>query len=267
MAKVSVDPVTVIGLGLLAMPLTAMLHEIGGHAAMCVALGHHVTELGAFYVECDAVRGSAVARAVALAGPGIDLVLGMLLAPLWPRLRGDLPRLLGWYAFLCLLFDASGYMLFSGVTGVGDLSPVGDGGIAPLAMPWLWRGALALVGAAIYSGVIRVGMARLGAMIGQGPETRTPRRWIAHGFYATICGAAMLASIPNPIGLFITLVSAAASSIGGKAGLISIGYATADAGEPRDFVIARSWGVLAAGVVLSLAFAVVLGPTLRFAVR
>ena len=48
-----VDFVTIAGLALLAMPLLTIWHEIGGHAAACVAMGGKVTEIGAFYVQCS----------------------------------------------------------------------------------------------------------------------------------------------------------------------------------------------------------------------
>ncbi|MBU6269621.1 MAG: hypothetical protein KGN34_18900 [Sphingomonadales bacterium] len=264
LGEVRVDRVTVIGLALLLMPLLTMLHEIGGHAAMCLAVGHRVTELGAFYVECDAVRGSAAMRLVALAGPGIDLAAGALVLALWPRLRGDFSRLVALYVWLCLLFDGTGYFLFSGVAGIGDLGPSGEGGLAPLPWPALWRVGFALGGGAAYFALVRLGMKQVAAMLGQGAVTMAARRTVAHWFYGTICVAAVLASIPNPVGLFITLASAAAASIGGKAGFISIGYATRDVGNAKPFVIERSWGLLVAGVAASTAFAVVLGPTLRF---
>jgi hypothetical protein len=260
-----IDRWTIIGIALLLMPLLTMLHEIGGHALTCLATGHHVLQLGAFYVECDSLRGSTAMRLVAFAGPGIDIVFALLGWLVWRRLRGDLARLIGWYVWLGCGFAAAGYFCYSGVTGIGDLGPAGDGGLAPLPMPWLWRAGFALGGGIVYYLLVMAGMRQLAAMIGQGPETKSARRWIAHGYYLTLCVAAVLASLPNPVGIFITLASATAASFGGNTGLISIGYATGEAGEGRGFAIERSWGLLAAGVVASIAFAVVLGPTIRFA--
>jgi hypothetical protein len=64
-----IDGLTIAGIALLLMPLTTMAHEIGGHAAMCLATGGKLTELGAFYVECDAPNDVA-RRLVALSGMG-----------------------------------------------------------------------------------------------------------------------------------------------------------------------------------------------------
>ncbi len=54
-----IDKLTMVGWGMLLMPLLTMWHEIGGHAAFCAAQGGHVTTIGAFYVECDVSGESA----------------------------------------------------------------------------------------------------------------------------------------------------------------------------------------------------------------
>lgn len=261
----SIDRVTIIGLALLLMPILTMLHEIGGHAVACVATGYRVTGLGAFYVDCSAeATASAARRIVALAGPGIDVVLALILYPAWRRARGDLSRLVLWYLWIGCAFAAAGYAAFSGVTGIGDLSPEPDAGIGPLPYAPVWRAVLALGGAYAYCRIIKLGMAGLTEMIGQGMETRPARRTVAHLYYITLSVSAVLASLPNPVGLFITLASATAASFGGNAGLISIGYATRPEGEPRQFVIARNWAILVCGIAMTAAFTLILGPTIRF---
>jgi hypothetical protein len=259
----AVDGVTVAGLALLLMPLLTMLHEIGGHAAACLALGQYVTAIGAFYADCDATH-SFTARLVSAAGPAIDALAAIVGYFAWRRARGDLARLVLWYVWLCCAFAAAGYLAFSGVSGIGDLNP-GDGGIGPLPAPIAFRVLFAVIGGLVYWRLIVAGMRTLASMIGQGPDTKGPRRTIAHLYYAVVCVAAVIASVPNPVGLFITLASATASSFGGNAGLISIGYATRDEGEARAFQIPRNWPLLIAGVQMSLAFVGILGPTLSFA--
>jgi len=260
--KPRIDGLTIAGLALLLMPLLTMLHEIGGHAAMCAAVGR-VQQIGAFYVECD-TQTLLSKRLVSLAGPGIDAVLAVIGYGLWRNLKGDLARLVTWYVWLSCGFVASGYLLFSGVSGLGDLGPSGDGGLAPLAPPLVWRAAFVLVGFASYFMLVKAGMATLSAMIGQGPDTKQARRRIAHFYYAVLCIAAVVASLPNPVGLLITLTSAVAASFGGHAGLISIGYATHDGGEARAFTIGRNFPLLIAGGIATIAFAAILGPTLTF---
>ncbi|MEO0063130.1 MAG: hypothetical protein RLZZ08_1690 [Pseudomonadota bacterium] len=260
-AQPHIDRLTIVGLGLLLMPLMTMAHEIGGHAAACIATGGAIRNLGAFYVDC-AAPGDGARRIVALAGMGMDAALGLLAYAMWRRVRGDLARLVCWYLWLCLSFSAAGYFLFSGVAGIGDLAPAGNDGIGPLPQARLWRLAFTAIGGMSYFLLVRAGMAALATMIGQGLATRRARRCIAHLFYAVVCMAAIAASIPNPVGLFITLASAGAASLGGKAGLISIGYATREQGTPRAFVISRNVPLLVLGIAASLAFAAVLGPTM-----
>lgn len=266
MTQPTIDRMTVAGLALLLMPMMTMAHEIGGHAAMCLAVGHRVTELGAFYVNCDAeATASAAHKLVALAGPGIDVLIALLVYQLWRRANGDLTRLVLWYVWLGCGFSAAGYSAYSGLTGIGDLGPGEGGGIGPLPGPLIWRVGLFALGALAYWRLVLLGVSTLNAMIGQGPQTKSARQTAAHLFYGVLCVAAVLASLPNPVGLFITLASATAASFGGKAGLISIGFATMPEGEPRAFRIVRGPALLGIGIAASVAFALILGPTLRFA--
>ena len=255
-----VDAVTVAGLALLLMPLLTMAHEIGGHAMACLALGQKVTQIGAFYVECRADH-SLAGRLVAAAGPAIDVVIALLGYWAWRRAGGDLGRLVLWYVWLCCAFAAAGYLAYSGLTGIGDLNPGEGGGIGPLPQPWLFRILFAVGGAFAYWKLVVLGMRTLAEMIGQGPGTRKARRATAHLFYAVLCFAAVIASLPNPVGLFVTLASATAASFGGNAGLISIGFATRE-GEARPFRIGRDWMLFAVGLATTAAFAIVLGPTI-----
>lgn len=260
----AIDRWTIAGLALLLTPLLTMAHEIGGHAASCAALGHKITEIGAFYAGCD-VDGTLAGRLVSAAGPAMDVIIALVGYQIWQRLRSDLARLVAWYVWLCCGFSAAGYFAYSGVTGIGDLNPAEGDGIGPLPYPLAFRALFALGGALAYWRLYLLGNKALSAMIGQGLETKAARRSIAHIFYAVACATAVLVGLLNPIGLFITLASAAAATFGGKAGLISIGYATHDKGEPLPFTIGRSWPIVVAGIMAALAFAIVLGPSLSFA--
>jgi len=259
-----IDLATVAGIALLLMPALTTLHELGGHAGACLALGGKLRDIGAFYVDCEAPSDLA-RRLVAAAGPGIDIVVAALVYTLWLRMTSDMARLVGWYIWLSCGFAAAGYFLYSGVTGIGDLGPSGTEGIGPLPAPLLFRAIFALGGGGVYVLLVKAGIRTLSRMIGTGPSTMSARKRIAHGFYAVLCLAALLASLLNPIGLFITLASAAAASFGGHAGLISIGFAPGGQQDvPLPFAIERSWLLIAAGGVATLAFAAILGPTISF---
>ncbi len=259
-----VDPVTVVGLGLLLMPLLAMAHEIGGHAAMCSMLGGHVLEIGAFYIHCDFESGSLARKLVAMAGPTISGLLSLAAWLAWRRARGNLSRLFWWYLWISAGFSCAGYFAFSGALGIGDLSPEAKGGIGPLPSPGVWRIVLIVIGVAAYVWLIKAGKRSLSAMVGSGPATVSARRTVAHLYYGVVGLAAVLASLPNPMGMAITLASAAAANFGGNAGFISLGFERGGADAPHCFIIKRSWPILVVGLLVSLAFAVALGPSLKF---
>ena len=254
-----IDPVTIIGLGLVLMPVLTMWHEIGGHASACLLTGGSIRTIGAFYVDCESAT-LLTKRIVAWAGVTVDSALAIVAWLLWRRARGDMARLVLWLIAMSKGFVAAGYFFFSGVSGVGDLGP-GSGGMGPMAFPAAWRVFIALVGALAYWRLVMLGIRTLSGMLGDGTETNTSRRRIAHVYYATIGCAAVLVGLLNPVGLFVTILSAAASSFGGNAGFISIGYAGGRGETVRPFVIRRHWGILAGGAIVCLGFAAILGPS------
>lgn len=259
-----IEPVTVIGWGLLLMPLLTMWHEIGGHATSCIALGGHVATIGAFYVDCT---GLSPLRdvVVACAGPIANVALAILAWSLGHRPAGGPTRIVLWWIWVSEAFVASGYVLFSGVSGFGDLG-IGEGGsLSGLGLGWWFRLVEIAIGAASYALLVVAAIRALNRIIGLGPQTRMARRRLAHLYYLSAGIAAVLVGLLNPLGLVITLMSAAASSLGGLAGFISIGYATGETGEARQVALPRSRAMLAAGLAASLAFALILGPSRHFA--
>lgn len=258
-----VDLVTIVGLGMLLMPALTMWHEIGGHAAACAVQGGHIATIGAFYVSCEGLSGAA-RLLVSGAGVIVDSVLALAAFALWRRARGDLARLALWLIWVTKAFVAAGYFCFSGATGVGDLGPGAGGGIGPLPLPYLWRAAELAVGIVVYVLLVRAAIRTLTAMLGDSAMTGPARRVIAHGYYATIGVAAVLVGLLNPIGIFITIMSAAASSFGGNAGMVSVGFAVPGGPTTKPFIIRRNWAIVVAGAVLLIAFALLLGPSEHF---
>lgn len=252
---------TVIGLGLLLMPLTTMWHEIGGHALACAAQGGQIAAIGAFYVECERLSGWPRIL-VALAGAGIDTLLAAAIYASWRRARGDLLRLTLWYVWVDKAFVAAGYLAFSGISGFGDLAPGDAGGLGAMPHAGLFRLVETVVGIALYAWLVVLAIRTLTGMLGGGPATLATRRRIAHGYYLTAGATAVLVGLANPVGLVIVLMSAAASSFGGLAGLVSVGFART-AGEPRAFMVKANWPLLVAGIAVAAGFALTLGPTWR----
>ena len=258
-----VDWLTMAGWGALLLPLLTMWHEIGGHAATCVALGGHVATIGAFYVDCTGLPRWPEAI-VSCAGVVANAVLAVVAYAAWRRAGSDSIRLPLWLIWVVQAFVAAGYFCFSGVTGAGDLGTGAEGALAWLPSPLVWRVGESVLGIAAYILLVRAGMRSLTAMLGSGAATRRARGRIAHVYYAACGLGAVVVGLLNPVGLFITVMSAAASSFGGLAGFISIGFAADGPDAPRDFVVARNWLVVVAGLILLVAFAVVLGPSVHF---
>jgi hypothetical protein len=258
-----VDLPTIVGWGMLLGPLLTMWHEIAGHAAFCAAQGGRVATLGAYYVECTDLTGLPDLL-VAVAGVLVNGVLALLAYWLWRHARSDRSRMVWWLVWVSEGFVAAGYLGFSGVTGFGDLGTGPGGSFAALPHPATIRLAELVLGIAFYILLTVAAIRSLHRMLGIGPDTRSARRRIAHGYYGTVGAAAVLVGLLNPLGLVITIMSALASSFGGLAGFISIGFAAGRGDAARPFVIDRSWPVIIAGAAVLLAFAMVLGPSRHF---
>lgn len=255
-----VDLWTLVGLVLLLLPLLTMAHELLGHAFACVASGHRPSELGAYYVECPGT-GPWSRRIVSMAGTGVDVLLALLALVAWHHVTRPLPRLVWWIVFTVKGMVAAGYWMFSGVSNLGDWGPAAGGGIGPLPWPWMWRALMFAVGLCIYIAVVRHAIRMLIAMVGGGEQARATKRNIAMTIYLLGGVSAVLVSLFNPLGIAITLMSAVASSFGGTAGLFNVAYSRRCDEKPRDFVIGRHSGLVVTGVLMTIAFAAVLGPT------
>jgi hypothetical protein len=256
-----VDAWTLLGLALLLLPLLTMAHELLGHALVCVASGHHPSELGAYYVECPGT-GPWSRRLVAMAGTSMDVVITLLACVAWHYLERPLPKLVAWIVFTVKGMVAAGYWMFSGVSNLGDWGPAAGGGIGPLPWPWLWRVLIFAIGLCVYIVVVKRAIRMMFAMLGGGEQARRTQRQVAMTIYLVGGVSALLVSLFNPLGIVITLMSAVASSFGGTAGLFNVAYSRHCELPPRDFFIARHYAVLVAGVLVTLSFAVVLGPTI-----
>lgn len=261
-----VDCLTIGGLGLLLMPLLTMWHEIGGHAAVCALQGGHVKTLGAFYVVCGGLSKWGDIG-VAVAGVFVNVIAAIAAYLLWRRAvsskASDLLRITLWLVWVSEAFVASGYLLFSGLSGLGDLGFSAGGGLSYLGLTWPARMIEIAIGLGSYILLVRLAKLTLNMMIGSGPEARQVRRVIAHGYYLSFGAGAILVGILNPVGFVITAMSAAASSFGGLAGFISVGLAAEPHGKAEAILIERNIVVIAAGVAVSIAFALILGPSLH----
>ncbi|MFT4257681.1 MAG: hypothetical protein QM599_12110 [Pseudoxanthomonas sp.] len=259
------DWLAVAAIAALAFVLETALHEHGGHALACAALGGHVREFGAFHVDCDyRAMGAAAIRWVALAGPIMSLCTGIVAANLLTRCRRPLPALFCWLIASVGYLTAFGYPLFSAVGGIGDLGVGPDGALHGVAQPWLWRVPMGVLGYLCYDRAVVWSMRRLGDIVGGGEDRVRRIRRIALIAYLAIGVVAVLIGLLNPHGIVIVLVSAVASSLGGMSGFAWGPYRaapSADDPRPRN-VLPRSVAWIVVSLLGVLAYGIVFGPTI-----
>jgi hypothetical protein len=264
-----IDTATIAALSALAYIIAVFLHEIMGHGLACALLGGRLTELGAFYVDCAYTGMSDPGiRIVALAGPAVSLLVGAVSFIAWRSLSqaASHGRYLAWLLGTIALLHATGYLLFSGITGLGDFGTSRDGAVYQLAPEWAWRAGITVLGVVGYGLVIYLSLRAMDTMIGgEGAERVRRAQRLALTSYITGAVVSVLIGLLNPHGLFIVLVSAAASSIGGTSALAwmmrMLSRDRAPAQPPLR--LGRSWAWVIAGVVVTVAYTLVLGPSLR----
>lgn len=259
-----IDWLTLAALAALAYVLATAFHEHAGHAAACVALGGSPSKLGAFYVECNyGAMGTAGVRLVAIAGPAASLLLGLLSSRLLRSARTPSVRLFWWLMASVGLMTAFGYLLFSAVSGIGDLGTGDEGALKGVPMPWLWRVAMGAVGYWLYDRSVVWSMTALAGVVG-GCEDRAARvRRTALVCYVAGAATCIAIGLFNPEGIVIVLTSAAAASLGGTSGFAWGPYRTRiGAGDSDAVACPRSWSWMVASLVVVLAYAAVFGPTI-----
>ena len=253
------DRPTLIAISTLAYIAAVGLHEHIGHTLACLMLGSHPTEVGAFYVNCSYTGMSdASIRLVALAGPLVSLLTGILSFLILHR---QAPRASSAYYFIWLLgsigfMSATGYLLFSGITGIGDFGTGRDGLFYQAAPEWLWRIGLTLVGVAGYYLLIKVAVRYIlstdsAAWAGRVSGTRARR--LALTSYLTGAVVSVVIGLLNPHGLIIVVTSATASSLGATSGLLWM-MQLLDRNRQvlaPGLTFQRSWWWITSGVILT----------------
>jgi hypothetical protein len=206
-------------------------------------------------------------RLIAAGGPIVNAITGLFGLIALRRMKGTPGpgRYFVWLTTTLGLFMATGYLLFSGVGGIGDLAVVTKG----LQPAWLWRVLLALAGAGLYFLSVIVAVAEFGRIAGAPGDARVARASrITLVSYLTGAVVVCAAGILNPQGFIFVLISAAASTLGGASGLLWMMNFLRDprSGRPdsAELVLPRSWGWIAAAAVVLGVYVVVLGPGIRF---
>lgn len=259
MQKQHIDRVTIIGWAMVLMPVLTMWHEIGGHAAMCALQGGRVQEIGAFYVQCRGLTGTPEIL-VACAGAGVNVILAVIAFFMWRRARTDISRLVLWLVWVTQGFVAAGYPAFSGITGTGDFGVGRGGALAGHGLPAGIGYLEAFVGIGAYALLVRTAARTLTTLLGDGLASLPARLEVTRTYYISAGVAALLVGALNPIGVFVTIMSAMASTFGGLAGLFRVGSKVSASGSDRPFQFPRNKTVVVVGMAIFVAFAAVLGP-------
>jgi hypothetical protein len=117
----SIDRLTVIAIAALAYTIANVAHEGLGHGGAVLLLGARPTMFNAIFFNYDESTASTTAQRLISAGGSIaNLLIGLPLLALLPRIRSTRWRYFLWLFAAVNILTAFGYFLFSGVGGIGD---------------------------------------------------------------------------------------------------------------------------------------------------
>jgi hypothetical protein len=203
-------------------------------------------------------------RGVAAAGPIVNFIIGTLAFVVFktanPLHKPHAAYFLWLFTTLNLLSGA-GYLLFSGVGGIGDWADVARGTMPPL----IWRPAMSVFGGALYFLLARQSAQWLRSLVGSGELAMRRSKLLTVPAY--IAGGLLycLSGLFNPVGPVLIAISAAAASFGGASGLLWL-TEFLRRGEHSAAPVAaldRSYVWIVAGCVASLIFVAILGPSIH----
>lgn len=265
-------------LGMLAYIASIMTHEALGHGGYCLAAGGHNTMLTGWWETCR-FPGTAP-LGIKAAGPALQFGAGLMawgLLHLVSRKANRLRFLLWLYMTFSLLIS-SGYVAFSGVTGLGDAAEI----IARLHPAVAWRGGLFLVGGVLYFLSMRATAFELKRWAGFDDQNGRLFRlvWIPYlsaGLLA--CCTGVLTQVMGTTGLAVAapamnqamgrgsaLALAALSSLGAGAGMFGLpnmqGELVSREVSPAFYLTwSAAWSLVA--LIVTMAFLIFIGPGLR----
>ncbi len=257
------DAWTCAAIGAVAYCLGNLVHEGLGHGGACLLAHCRPLQLNAIFFEHQpGPAGSLVERAIAAAGSITNLTAG-LASLAWLRLRppaAGTGRLFLWLLVAVNLTMAFGYLMFSGIGGVGDWAVVTQG-VSPA---WLVRVGLAACGALLYFGWLpRLLSPDLAPLLAGGGSRARALVVLVRRPYLVGGAVFVAAGLLNPYGLELVLISAAAASFGGTS-LLAWNRFEAGGAPAARVTVRRSTRWIVAGVVAVGLFVGVLGPGIRF---
>jgi hypothetical protein len=249
------DLPTTLSIGVLASVAQFLVHEVGGHAAVCALLGGRVLAVAPLWMRC-----SSADPAMVLAGPLANVLAG---AACWALLRWRAPsgaaaRLFLWLSIAFQWLVAAGYLAVGAASGFGDW-PV----LLPSALTG-WPGRVVAIGVAVgcyllaLRALARLGVERLG------PSLVGDARLRALALLPSVAAAAVavLAELAGRRSQVLGIALALGCTAAVGASLLTLprfvaGQATSP-GPGRTVPRATGWIVAGAGVAAG--FIVLVGP-------
>jgi hypothetical protein len=267
--QTALDAWTVVAIAVVAYLLSNLVHEGLGHGGACLLAGGQPRVLNAVFFDCNTARMSeAGVRWMAAAGSLANLALAAVAWALLRRGPAMEPRLryCFWLLLAVNLLQAFGYLLFSGIGGVGDWAAVVEGARPAL----VFRLLLTVLGGWLYFVFApRVFMPLLEPFLGESRPARMERARLLTLLPYLAGGLAYVAAgVLNPYGMKLVLLSAAAASFGGTSLLAWYPPLWARLARPAPpgapLGVARSRGWVIATLALLTFFVGVLGPGIHF---
>lgn len=264
------DTVTVAAIALVAAVVNVVQHE-ATHAVACPLVGGQLLAFSALYVVC-ASPDLAAAKIVDGVAPTVDMLLAVAL---WAWLRRGGPRssparLLAYLVMLMSWLAGSGYLMVSGIAGIGDIATVLQG----WSPAWAWRAGAAALGSALFLGGVWASLRVLGRVLGgtegDGPARASAAQQLGLTAYVAALAATLAATVASPLGVgSLPSVAGMAAVVFGYSPLLWMGLWFADDTFAKPaaptLTIARDPRWWATAFVVLAAFAGVLGRTLTSA--
>lgn len=260
---------TVVAIAVVSHACSTVVHEALGHGGACVLVGCRPQLVTTMQFQGDQTGLTLGAQRFIAAGGSIANVIAAAFALVLMRIveRRHGARSMWFFCWLLAtinLLQPPGYLLYSGVAGIGDWADV-TRSMSPL---WLWRTGLALIGAVSYFAVARWSMGLLGNHLPSDIDERVGEaNRYALTSYVTGGVLAILAGLRDPGGTMLILISGAAASLGGTSALAWGPQLLRNPrlGSQRDeeLVIVPRWRWMLLGAMVAAGFVFGLGGGLR----
>lgn len=262
------DWITVVAIGFIVTSVTVAFHE-GLHALVCTSFGR-LLEYNALYVACDqsGMTSGQIRFEAGISAIG-NIIVGTLL---WfvlrqPQTRSANAKLLLWYFMFANWLSGTGYLMLSGIAGIGDYAVVIDG-FQPV---WLWRVGMTIVGVGSYLFAVFLALKVWGTIVGGQEEDEQIGRSVKIGLvlYGTSLLVTTVSGLFNPYGFgsFPVVIGIIATAGSAFPLVWMMQWFRAKMFEKQTgaaLIVQRDWTLVVVGLVCFVLYTAVLGSTIYF---